>query len=85
MDEDELFTPEDMTEMMQRFRRVEDDTKTGYLIELHISRAAAREMVETWLEGLMGNKKALSVCFDNYSYLVEEIMQALQEDDESND
>lgn len=75
------FTPEDLEELSLRFNRMEEDSKIGYSIELQISRAAAREMVAIWLEALMGDKQALSVCFDNYSYLVGEIMDALGEDD----
>lgn len=78
---EEGFTPEDLQELSLRFNRMEEDAKTGYSIELQVSRAAAREMVSIWLEALMGDKKSLAVCFDNYSYLVGEIMDALGEDD----
>jgi hypothetical protein len=75
------FNPDDIADLERIFARTVEDSENGYIVEFHISKLAAKEMVEEWIEGLMGNRAAIKSWMHNYSYIVESIMEQLQADD----
>lgn len=86
MESDDLgFDPKDLQDIEQKFARIKKDATTGYSVEFIMTKLAARDMIETWIEALMGSRSAIRTCMGNYSYIMEEIMEALKidEDDSS--
>jgi hypothetical protein len=75
------FNPDDIADLERIFARTVQDSEEGYIVEFHLSKLAAKEMVEEWLEGLMGSRTAIKSWMNNYSYIVESIMEQLQEGD----
>jgi hypothetical protein len=75
------FSPDDMADLERIFARTVEDSEKGYIVEFHLSKLAAQEMVEEWIEGLMGSRTAIKSWMHNYSYIVESIMEQLQADD----
>jgi len=78
---DDGFDPNDLSDLESAFTRITHDSSVGYTIEFIMTKLAARDMVETWLNALMGDRDAIRTCMANYSYIVEEVMHALQQDD----
>lgn len=82
MDEQPLpFNPDDLAELEARFARVTSDEEEGYSVELIMSRAMARDMLENWFSALMGVPEAISRVFVEYAHIMSNIMLAVQEDD----
>lgn len=83
MEFDDLgFDPNDLNDIEEKFARIKKDADTGYSVEFIMTRLAAREMVETWIEALLGSRSAIKTCMANYSYIMEEIMEALKIDED---
>lgn len=79
---DEGFDPKDLEDLETKFTRITKDSAVGYTVEFIMTRLAAKDMVETWLNAMMGDREAIRTCMQNYSYIVEEVMNALQMDDD---
>jgi hypothetical protein len=77
----ESFDPEDIEEIEQRFNAVIQDSEEGYVMELMFSRADGKDMIKTWVKAMMGDPAAMTDCFVNYSMIMEEVKNALVEDD----
>jgi hypothetical protein len=82
VNDEEGFDPSDIADLETKFARIKKDSSVGYTVEFIMTKLAAREMVSTWLSALLGDRDATRICMSNYSYLVEEIMNVLQEDDD---
>ncbi len=76
------FDPKDLEDLETKFTRITKDSAVGYTVEFIMTRLAAKDMVETWLNAMMGDRDAIRTCMQNYSYIVEEIMNALQMDED---
>jgi hypothetical protein len=74
------FDPDDVSEIEKIFAKIEKDNDYGYVVELHITRLAAQEMVDEWLEAIMGHPPAIRNCMTNYSFIVQEVMNELKTD-----
>ena len=79
---DDNFDPYDMEELNKKFDQIIRDTENGYVIEFHMSRLAAREMVEEWVQAILGVPESTRRCMENYSYIVTCIMDELKKDDQ---
>lgn len=77
----ESFDPDDIEEIEQRFNAVIQDSEEGYVMELMFSRADGKDMIKTWVRAMMGDTKAAAECFANYSLIMEEVKNALTDDD----
>jgi hypothetical protein len=82
VNDEEGFDPNDIADLETKFARIKKDSAVGYTVEFIMTKLAAQEMVSTWLSALLGDRDAVRICMSNYSYLVEEIMNVLQEDDD---
>jgi hypothetical protein len=76
------FDPKDLEDLETKFTRITKDSAVGYTVEFIMTRLAAKDMVETWLNAMMGDRDAIRTCMENYSYIVEEVMNALQMDED---
>ena len=82
MDEQPLpFNPDDLAELEARFARVTSDENEGYSVELIMTRAMARDMLENWFAALMGVPEAVAQVFADYAHIMQNVMQAVQADD----
>lgn len=79
---EEDFKPEDMKEIEMAFAKTISNSKVGYIVEFHISRLAAEEMTAEWIQALMGDADAIRACMQNYSFIVQQIMDELKLDSE---
>lgn len=79
---DENFNPADMEELNKKFDQIIRDTENGYIVEFHITRLAAREMAEEWLEAVLGVEESAKACMQNYGYIVTCIMDEMKKDDQ---
>lgn len=75
------FDPSDMEELDKKFDQIIKDTENGYVVEFHMTRLAARDMVKEWMQALLGDPVAAENCLQNYSYIVTCIMDELKKDD----
>lgn len=82
MSDDMGFDPQDLEDLETKFTRITKDSTVGYTVEFIMTRLAAKDMVETWLNAMMGDRDAIRTCMQNYSYIVEEIITALQMDED---
>lgn len=76
------FNPDDMREMNKKFEQIIRDSDRGYCVELHLTVLAARDMVKEWVQAIMGDEEAIKNCASNYSYIMTQIMEALQQDND---
>lgn len=79
MNPDPEFDPEDIKDIEAAFARVENENHNGYRMEFYLSRETAIDMVTEWSEALMGNRDASNMCWSRYSYIMGEIISALDE------
>ncbi len=75
------FNPPDMEYLSDRFEQIIRDTENGYCVEFHITRLAAREMINEWIKAITGDLDAYRKCMDNYGYIVTCIMDEVNKDD----
>jgi hypothetical protein len=80
--ESDNFDPDDMEEMSELFARIHNDSQRGYIMEFSISRLGARDLVKVWRRAKSGDKKAISLCFDEYNRIMSELEYALNYDDD---
>lgn len=80
-DEDPDIHPDDLQELESIFARVSRDEYEGYSVELMMSRAMARDMLENWFAALMGVPEAVARAFAEYAHIMSHIMDAVKEDD----
>lgn len=81
MGDEEGFEPDDLNELEKTFAKIYKDSEVGYTVELHLSKLAAKEMVDEWLNALMGDKNSIRQCMINYSYMMEEIIAQIHDDE----
>lgn len=75
------FDPDDITELEEKFESIIKDSEIGYVVELHMTRFAAKELVKVWINALMGDEDAVIESLGHYAYMISEVMEALKEDD----
>lgn len=75
------FDPNDMNELEEKFESIIKDSEEGYVVELHMSRLAAKELIAIWKRALTGDEDAIMECFGNYSYMIAEIIVAVKDDE----
>lgn len=75
---DKGFDPEDIGELEEIFARTVRDSKQGYIVEFHITRLAANDMIKEYINALMGDREAIADCMRNYAYIVQEIMDQVK-------
>lgn len=73
--------PDDLQELENAFAKVSRDEYEGYSVELMMSRAMARDMLENWFSALMGVPEAVTQAFMEYAHIMTSIMEAVQDDD----
>lgn len=76
------FDPDDLEQMGAMFESLIKDSEIGYVVELHMTRLAAKELVGQWLSALRGNEDDVVECLSHYAYMISEIMQAIKEDED---
>lgn len=76
----EGFDPDDMNELQGIFAEMIADNEDGYVMEFAITKLAAKELVRLWKEASMGIKEAQQISWLEYSKIINELAQALQED-----
>jgi hypothetical protein len=76
------FNPDDLEEIGDMFESIIKDSEMGYVVELHMTRLAAKEIVKLWLSALRGNEDAVIESLGHYAYMISEIMMAIKEDDD---
>ena len=70
----EGFDDDDIKDLEIIFNNIEKESETNYVIEFHISKLSAWEMIDEWVKAKGGDKKALRACMENYSYICENIL-----------
>lgn len=78
---DDNFNPDDIEELNKTFEQIIKDTENGYLVELYISKLAAREMIDEWLQAMLGVRESIGKCVQNYGYIVNCIIEEVKKDD----
>jgi hypothetical protein len=84
MDEEFDLDPEDILELGETFESIIKDSEEGYVVELHMTRLAAKELIKQWLKALSGDEESVMESLGHYAYMISEIMYAVKED-ESNE
>ena len=75
---DKGFDPDDIEELEKIFSRTVKHSKEGYIVEFHLTRLAAEDMIKEYINALMGNRDAVADCMRNYAYIVQEIMDQVK-------
>lgn len=76
------FDPDDIAELDELFTKITRESTDGFYIEMFISKLSARTMIKTWLEAILGAPAAVKECLTNYGYIVDELIKALEEDEQ---
>lgn len=76
------FNPDDLEELGDMFESIIKDSEMGYVVELHMTRLAAKELVKGWLSALAGNEDSIIEALGHYAYMISEIMVAIKEDED---
>ena len=76
------FNPDDLEEMGDMFESIIKDSEIGYVVELHMTRLAAKELVKEWMKALRGDEDSIIEALGHYAYMISEIMVAIKEDDD---
>lgn len=74
------FDPDDITELSGIFAEMIADNEDGFIMEFGISRLAAKEVVDMWVKASKGNKSAQAASWLEYSKIVSQLAEALEED-----
>ena len=75
---DKGFDPDDIEELEEIFSKTVKHSKEGYIVEFHITRLAADDMIKEYINALMGDRNAIADCMRNYAYIVQEIMDQVK-------
>ena len=73
------FNPDDMSELEGIFAQMIEDNETGFVMEFIISKLAAKELVELWIQARHGDKSALALSLQEYGKIITELAQALED------
>jgi len=68
-----------MSELEGIFAQMIEDNETGFVMEFIISKLAAKELVEMWIEARHGNASALELSLQEYGKIITELAQALDD------
>ena len=71
------FNPDDMSELEGIFAQMIEDNETGFVMEFIISKLAAKELVEMWIQACNGNPSALALSLREYGKIMAELEEAL--------
>ena len=71
------FNPDDLSELEGIFAQMIEDNETGFVMEFIISKLAAKELVELWLEACLGDGSALALSLKEYGKIMAELAEAL--------
>lgn len=78
MVDDEDFNPDDIAELEAVFHKIESASDESFVVEFHMSKLDAEEMVAEWVEAMMGSKPAIKACLRNYGHLIKHLMEVLK-------
>lgn len=76
----EGFDPDDMNELEGIFAEMIADSEDGYIMEFVISKLAAKELVRLWKEASLGISAAQQISWSEYSKIIAELANALNEE-----
>jgi len=71
------FNPDDMSELEGIFAQMIEDNETGFVMEFIISKLAAKELVEIWVQACHGNASSLALSLREYGKIMAELAEAL--------
>lgn len=74
-----MFQPDDINELDDTFTSIIKDDNDGFVVEFVISVLAAKELVELYLSALHGNLVAKQKSWHEYSKIIAELTQAINE------
>ena len=76
-----LFDKDDISELEGIFTNIIKDDSDGFVVEFVISVLAARELVELYLQAQTGDEIAKEKSWHEYSKIIAELTQALNQHD----
>lgn len=76
---DDNFLPDDIRELEAAFAKVEHEEASGFRMEFIITDITADDMVAEWSAAISGDKYMMRKCWDRYTYIITQLIDAINE------